>query len=59
MAYFSLVVYIKKKQEFRIKQYEYSLDKTTFKVEENKYDAKILSDFGKDRYELINVISEK
>ena len=32
MAYFSLVVYIKKK-EFRNRQYEYSLDKTKFKVE--------------------------
>jgi len=51
MAYFNLGVHMKK-WEFRIKQYEYSLDKNeiqsrskkNYKVEE------ILSDFGKDGY---------
>ena len=46
---------------YRIKQYEYSLNeedkqnrsKTNFEVEE------ILSDYGKDGYELVNVITEK
>ena len=50
-----------KKWEVRIKQYEYSLEdrdiqnrsKKNYEVEE------ILSDFGKDGYELINVITEK
>ena len=61
MAYFSLVVYIKKKQEFRIKQYEYSLDKDDIQSRSKKnYEVEeILSDFGKDGYELVNVISEK
>ena len=35
MAYFNLGVHMKK-WEFRIKQYEYSLDKMTFKVEVKK-----------------------
>ena len=50
-----------KKWEIRIKQYEYSLcegdiqkrSKKNYEVEE------ILSDFGKDGYELVNVITEK
>ena len=50
-----------KKWEIRIKQYEYSLcegdiqkrSKKNYEVEE------ILSDFGKDGYELVNIITEK
>ena len=47
--------------EYRIKQYEYSLTeedkqsraRTNYEIEE------ILGDFGKEGYELINVITEK
>ena len=50
-----------KKWEFRIKQYEYSLDKNDIQSRSKKnYEVEeILSDFGKDGYELVNVISEK
>ena len=50
-----------KKWEFRIKQYEYSLDKEDIQSRSKKnYEVEeILSDFGKDGYELVNVISEK
>jgi len=50
-----------KKWEFRIKQYEYSLDKNDIQNRSKKnYEVEeILSDFGKDGYELVNVISEK
>ena len=60
MAYFNLGVHMKK-WEFRIKQYEYSLDKNGIKSRSKKnYEVEeILSDFGKDGYELVNVISEK
>jgi len=60
MAYFNLGVYMKK-WEFRIKQYEYSLDKEDIQTRSKKnYEVEeILSDFGKDGYELVNVISEK
>ncbi len=60
MAYFNLGVHMKK-WEFRIKQYEYSLDKGDIQSRSKKnYEVEeILSDFGKDGYELVNVISEK
>ena len=60
MAYFNLGVYMKK-WEFRIKQYEYSLDKNYIqsRSKKNQEVEEILSDFGKDGYELVNVISEK
>ena len=50
-----------KKWEFRIKQYEYSLNKNDIQCRSKKnYEVEeILSDFGKDGYELVNVISEK
>ena len=60
MAYFNLGVHMKK-WEFRIKQYEYSLDKNDIQSRSKKnYEVEeILSDFGKDGYESVNVISEK
>tara|TARA_A100001011_G_C14313711_1_gene846895 strand:+ start:3744 stop:3980 length:237 start_codon:yes stop_codon:yes gene_type:complete len=50
-----------KKWEIRIKQYEYSLsDGDIQKRSRKNYEVEeILSDFGKDGYELVNVISEK
>ena len=59
MAYFNLGVYMKK-WEFRIKQYEYSLDKNDIQSRSKKnYEVEeILSDFGKEGYELVNVITE-
>ncbi len=50
-----------KKWEFRIKQYEYSLNEEDIQIRSKKnYEVEeILSDFGKDGYELINVISER
>ena len=46
--------------EYRIKQYTYNLEKN--KVQErskqNYVVEEILSDFGKDGYELVNVITE-
>lgn len=60
MAYFNLGVHMKK-WEFRIKQYEYSLNEEDIQIRSKKnYEVEeILSDFGKDGYELINVISER
>jgi hypothetical protein len=50
-----------KKWEFRIKQYEYFIDDESIQQRSKKnYEVEeIISDFGKDGYELINVISEK
>ena len=50
-----------KKWEIRIKQYEYSLYEGDIKERSKKnYEVEeILSDFGKDGYELVNVITEK
>ena len=50
-----------KKWEFRIKQYEYSLDKEDIQSRSKKnYEVEEgLSDCGKDGDELVNVISEK
>ena len=50
-----------KKWELRIKQYEYSLSDVDIKHRSRKnYEIEeILSDFGKNGYELINVITEK
>ena len=50
-----------KKWEIRIKQYEYSLSEGDIQKRSRKnYEVEeILSDFGKDGYELVNVISEK
>ena len=50
-----------KKWEIRIKQYEYSLsDGDIQKRSRKNYEVEeVLSDFGKDGYELVNVISEK
>ena len=47
--------------EYRIKQYKYSLDENDIQSRSRKnYEVEeILSDFGKDGYELINVITEK
>tara|TARA_B100000424_G_C22660382_1_gene363356 strand:- start:368 stop:586 length:219 start_codon:yes stop_codon:yes gene_type:complete len=47
--------------EYRIKQYEYSLNEEDIMIRSKKnYEVEeILSDFGKDGYELVNVISEK
>ena len=49
-----------KKWEFRIKQYEYSLDKNDIQSRSKKnYEVEeILSDFGKEGYQLVNVITE-
>ena len=50
-----------KKWEIRIKQYEYSLSEGDIQKRSKKnYEVEeILSDFGKDGYELVNVITEK
>ena len=50
-----------KKWEFRIKQYEFSLNDDDIQIRSKKnYEIEeILSDYGKDGYELVNVISEK
>ena len=50
-----------KKWEFRIKQYEFSLNDYDIQTRSKKnYEIEeILSDYGKDGYELVNVISEK
>ena len=50
-----------KKWEFRIKQYEYSLreEDIQYRSKKNYEIEEILSDFGKEGYELVNVISEK
>ena len=47
--------------EYRIKQYTYSLNEEDIKIRSRKnYEVEeILSDFGKDGYELVNVITEK
>tara|TARA_A100001011_G_scaffold323242_1_gene345063 strand:- start:218 stop:430 length:213 start_codon:yes stop_codon:yes gene_type:complete len=47
--------------EYRIKQYEYSLNEEDIMIRSKKnYEVEeILSDFGKDGYELINIITEK
>ena len=47
--------------EYRIKQFEYNLDENKIQIRSRKnYEVEeILSDFGKDGYELINVITEK
>lgn len=47
--------------EYRIKQYEYSIDEKDIQLRSKKnYEVEeILSDFGKDGYELINVVTEK
>lgn len=47
--------------EYRIKQYTYSLNEEDIQIRSRKnYEVEeILSDFGKDGYELVNVISEK
>ena len=47
--------------EYRIKQYTYSLDKEDIQIRSRKnYEVEeILSDFGKEGYELVNVITEK
>ena len=47
--------------EYRIKQYTFSLDEGDIKIRSRKnYEVEeILSDFGKDGYELVNVITEK
>ena len=47
--------------EYRIKQYQYSLDENDVQMrsKQNYEVEEILSDFGKDGYELINVITEK
>ena len=47
--------------EYRIKQYQYSLDENDVQMRsrQNYEVEEILSDFGKDGYELINVITEK
>ena len=60
MAYFSLGVHMKQ-WEFRMKQYEYSIDKNDIRSRSKKYYEveEILSEFAKDGYELINVISKK
>ena len=46
--------------EYRIKQYTYSLDeKDIQKRSRQNYEVEeIISDFGKDGYELVNVITE-
>ncbi len=50
-----------KKWEYRIKQYEYYLNdnKIQSRSKKNYEIEEILSDFGNEGYELINVISEK
>ena len=60
MAYFNFGVHMKK-WEFRIKQYEYSQDKNDIQSRRKKnYEVEeMLSDFGKDGYQLVNIISEK
>ena len=47
--------------EYRIKQYIYSLNEEDIQIRSRKnYEVEeILSDFGKDGYELVNVITEK
>ena len=47
--------------EYRIKQYTYSLNEEDIQIRSKKnYEVEeILSDFGKDGYELVNVITEK
>ena len=57
MAYFNLGVHMKK-WEFRIKQYEYSLDKDDIQSRSKKnYEVEeILSDFSKDGYELLMLL---
>ena len=47
--------------EYRIKQYTYSLNEEDIQIRSRKnYEVEeILSDFGKDGYELVNVITEK
>lgn len=47
--------------EYRIKQFTYSLNEADIQIRSKKnYEVEeILSDFGKDGYELINVITEK
>ena len=47
--------------EYRIKQYTYNLEKNKIqeRSKQNYVVEEILSDFGKDGYEIINVISEK
>ena len=50
-----------KKWEYRIKQYEFSLKDSDVQIRSKKnYEIEeILSDYGKEGYELVNVISEK
>ena len=56
MAYFNLGVHMKK-WEFRIKQYEYSLDKNDIQSRSKNYEVEeILSDFSKDGYELLMLL---
>ena len=46
--------------EYRIKQYTYNLEKNKIqeRSKQNYVVEEILSDFGKDGYELVNVITE-
>ncbi|MBF95698.1 MAG: hypothetical protein CFH34_01510 [Alphaproteobacteria bacterium MarineAlpha9_Bin4] len=46
--------------EYRIKQYTYNLEKNKIqeRSKQNYEVEEILSDFGKDGYELVNVITE-
>ena len=46
--------------EYRIKQYTYNLEinKTQERSKQNYQVEEILSDFGKEGYELVNVITE-
>ncbi len=50
-----------KKWEYRIKQYELSLNDYDVQIRSKKnYEIEeILSEYGKEGYELVNVISEK
>ena len=50
-----------KKWEYRIKQYELSLNDYDVQIRSTKnYEIEeILSEYGKEGYELVNVISEK